>query len=168
MFDARAIWVQMQKQTTFAYPIHIRERKDTQMQSKSFSQSHSDMEPMEPVFFHLTFQFVFALPKFTCVNKSAIEVQEYFFPFLLPALVLAFAFLRFTCVFPCVCISVISVNHAWGSCLYCISQLKSMVHDDKLSIDFFLTVYLHVNWCIPHSHLLINSHKQDEEFLFLY
>lgn len=69
----------MQKQTTFAHPIHKQGRKDTQMQSKSFSQSHSDMEPMEPVFFHLTFAFVFALPTFTCANKSAIEVQEYFF-----------------------------------------------------------------------------------------
>ena len=89
----------MQKQTTFAYPIHIRERKDAQMQSKSFSQSHSDMEPMEPVFFHLTFQFVFALPRFTRVNKSASEVQEYFFSLLTKVLVIALAFLWFTCAF---------------------------------------------------------------------
>ena len=104
MFDARAIQVQMQKQTTFARPIHIQGRKDTQMQSKSFSQSHSDMEPMEPVFFHLTFAFVFALPRFTCVNKSAMEVQEYFFSisftgtctciciFMVPMCILVFAF----------------------------------------------------------------------------
>ena len=77
----------------------IQGRKDTPMQSKSFSQSHSDMKPMEPVFFHLTFPFVFALPRFTCVNKSVIEVQEYFFPLLVLVLVLAFAFLRFTGVF---------------------------------------------------------------------
>lgn len=99
----------MQKQTTFAHPIHKQGRKDTQMQSKSFSQSHSDMEPMEPVFFHLTFAFVFALPRFTCANKSAIEVQEYFFPFLLPALVLAFCIFMVHMCIPCVCI--ISVNH---------------------------------------------------------
>ena len=132
MSDARAIWVQMQKQTTFAHPIHTQGRKDTQTQFKSFSQSHSDMEP---VFFHLTFAFVFALPRFACVNKSAIEVQEYFFPFLALALVPTFAFLRFTCVFPYVCICVTSVNHAWDSCLYCISQLKSIVQ------WLFFTVY---------------------------
>ena len=99
MFDARAIRVQMQQQTTFARPIHIQGRKDTQMQSKSFSQSHSDMEPMEALFFHLTFPFVFALPRFARVNKSAIAVQEYFFPLLVLALALVFAFLRFTYVF---------------------------------------------------------------------
>ena len=118
MFVARAIWVQMQKQTTFAHPIHTQGRKDTQTQFKSFSQSHSDMEPMEPVFFHLTFAFVFALPRFTCVNKSAMEVQEYFFSISFTGTCTCICiFMVYMCI-PCVCIYVISVNHAWGSCLW--------------------------------------------------
>ena len=112
MFDAQAIRVQMLKQTTFAHPIHIQGRKDTQTQSKSFSQSHSDMEPMEPVFFHLTFAFVFALPRFTCVNKSAMEVQEYFFPISFTGTCTCICIFMVHMCIPCVCIYVISVNHA--------------------------------------------------------
>lgn len=67
--------------------------------------------------------------------KVRSKCKNIFFPFLLPALVLAFCIFMVHMCIPCVCI--ISVNHKWGSCLYCISQLKSMVHDDKLSIDFF-------------------------------
>lgn len=88
-------------------------------------------------FFNLLLHFVFALPRFTCINRSAIEVQEYFYTSCTGACTCICIFMVHMCI-PCVCICAISVNHAWGSCLYCRRQLKSMVHDNKLSFDFLL------------------------------
>lgn len=119
-------------------------------------------EPMEPVFFNLLLHLLFALPRFTCINRSAIEVQEYFYTSCTGACTCncICIFMVQMCI-PCVCICAISANHAWGSCLYWRRQLKSMVHDNKLSFDFFYCL-------LTYKHLLINSYMKEVEFLFWY
>lgn len=113
-------------------------------------------------FFNLLLHLLFALPRFTCINRSAIEVQEYFYTSCTGACTCncICIFMVQMCI-PCVCICAISANHAWGSCLYWRRQLKSMVHDNKLSFDFFYCL-------LTYKHLLINSYMKEVEFLFWY